>query len=226
MKDKIIEIFKSVNFLISNEIAEKLLKYYKILIRENAKYNLTAISDFDDVVIKHFVDSAVAIQYFSGKVLDVGSGAGFPGMVLAIINPQLNVTLVDSLNKRVNFLNMLINELDLKNVRAIHCRIEDFKEKEAFNCVTARAVAEVPTLLEYLLPFVKIGGRAILYKSNNVFSEIEKSNLALKILGGDLEEIAKFSLFENLRTLVVVKKIGKTPNNFPRGGNLPRKKPL
>lgn len=226
MKEKIKKMFEQAKIFISDSQAEKLFAFFQILIRENEKYNLTAITEYDDVIKKHFIDSAVALNYFSGNVLDVGSGAGFPGIVLAILNEKLKLTLVDSLNKRVNFLNMVKDELKLNNITTFHSRIEDFKQKNSFDCVTARAVAELPTLLEYLLPFVKVGGRAIVYKGANCFEEVEKSSTALNVLGGQIEEISKFSLFDNLRTLVVVKKISKSPNNFPRGGNLPRKKPL
>lgn len=226
MTQKIKELFEKARIKISDNQAEKLLKFYNFLMAENEKYNLTAIKDFKDVVIKHFIDSAVATQYFYGKVLDVGAGAGFPGVVLAILNPKLEITLVDSLNKRVNFLNSLKNELKLSNIIAIHSRIEDFQKKAEFDCVTARAVAELPTLLEYLLPFLKIGGRAIIYKGGNCFEEVEKSSEALKILGGQIEEMTKYSIFDNLRTLITVRKVASTPHNFPRGGNLPRKKPL
>ncbi len=226
MKEKIKRMFDQVKIDISDEQAEKLFMFYQILMRENEKYNLTAIKDFEDVVKKHFIDSAIALPYFHGKVLDVGSGAGFPGIVLAILNEKLQLTLLDSLNKRVNFLNMVKEELEINNITAIHSRVEDFKQKNFFDCVTARAVAELPTLLEYLLPFVKIGGRAVIYKGSNCFDEVEKSSEALKILGGQIEEMANYSLFDNTRTLVIVKKMFSSPNNFPRGKNLPRKKPL
>ena len=226
MKEKIISLFKQAKMHISENQAEKLLKYYQILMQENEKYNLTAIKDFDEVVIKHFIDSAAGTPYFSGKVLDVGSGAGFPGVVLAIMNPKLEITMVDSLNKRVNFINLLKKELNLINTNVKHLRIEDLKEREGFDCVTARAVAELPTLLEYLLPFVKVGGRAVIYKGSNFFDEVEKSASAMKILGGQLEEITKYSLFDNFRALITIKKVHSTPLGYPRGGNLPRKKPL
>lgn len=226
VKEKIKKMFDQVKIAISDDQAEKLFKFYQILMRENEKYNLTAIKDFEEVVKKHFIDCALALPYFHDMVLDVGSGAGFPGIVLAILNDKLELTLLDSLNKRVNFLNMVKKELDLSNITTLHSRIEDFKEKNSFDCVTARAVAELPTLLEYVLPFVKIGGRAIIYKGSNCFEEVEKSSDALKILGGQLEEMSKYPLFDNLRTLVIVKKIFNTPLKFPRGGNLPRKNPL
>ena len=226
MKERIKELFAQAKLHISDSQAEKLFKYYEILKQENEKYNLTAITEFEDVVKKHFIDSAAGILFFKGRVLDVGSGAGFPGVVLAILNPKLEITLLDSLNKRINFLNLIKKELNLTNIDAKHERIEDFLEKQKFDVVTARAVAEMPTLLEYLLPYVKVGGRVVVYKGSNFFDEIEKSSNALNVLGGQIEEITKFNLFDSFRALIVVRKVKNTPTGFPRGGNLPRKKPL
>ena len=187
---------------------------------------MTAITNFEDVVVKHFIDSALAINEFKGKVLDVGSGAGFPGVVLAIMNSALNITLVDSLAKRVNFLNSLIEKLDLKNVVAKHIRIEDLKEKEAFDCVTARAVAPLPILCEYLLPFVKKSGKAIIYKGADGLNELKDSQKAIKILGGQLEGVQNFKLNDSTRMIFTIRKINPTPPNYPRPNNLPRKKPI
>ena len=211
---------------ISQKQAEKFEKYYQFLIEENKKFNLTAITEFEDVVLKHFIDSAVAVGKFKGKVLDVGSGAGFPGIVLAILRDDIQITLLDSLNKRVNFLNSLIELLELKNVKAVHARIEDFEEKQAFDCVTARAVANMQTLSEYLLPFVKIGGKAIIYKGADFFEELENAQNAIKTLGGQLEEIERYNLNDMMRAIIVLRKVGSAPAKFPRGGNLPRKNPL
>lgn len=225
-EEYITQVFLHHRMKISQQQAQKFKKYYDFLVQENQKFNLTAITNFEDVVLKHFVDSAVAVGKFKGSVLDVGSGAGFPGVVLAILRDDLQITLLDSLNKRVNFLNQLIMLLQLKNVKAVHARVEDFKEKQQFDCVTARAVANMQTLSEYLLPFVKIGGRAIIYKGAEFFDELENSQNAIKTLGGQLEEIERYNLKDAMRAIVVLRKISAAPSKFPRGGNLPRKNPL
>ena len=225
-EEYITQVFLHHRMKISQQQAQKFKKYYDFLTQENQKFNLTAITNFEDVVLKHFVDSAVAVGKFKGSVLDVGSGAGFPGVVLAILRDDLQITLLDSLNKRVNFLNQLIMLLQLKNIKAVHARIEDFKEKQQFDCTTARAVANMQTLSEYLLPFVKIGGRAIIYKGAEFFDELENSQNAIKTLGGQLEEIERYNLKDAMRAIVVLRKISAAPSKFPRGGNLPRKNPL
>ena len=225
-EEYITQVFLHHRMKISQQQAQKFKKYYDFLVQENQKFNLTAITNFEDVVLKHFVDSAVAVGKFKGSVLDVGSGSGFPGVVLAVLRDDLQITLLDSLNKRVNFLNQLIMLLQLKNVKAVHARVEDFKEKQRFDCVTARAVANMQTLSEYLLPFVKIGGRAIIYKGAEFFDELEKSQNAIKTLGGQLEEIERYNLKDAMRAIVVLRKVSAAPSKFPRGGNLPRKNPL
>lgn len=220
------QMFSKQGFSISDMQAQQFETYFNFLVQENEKYNLTAITEFEDVVNKHFIDCALAAQYFKGKVLDVGSGAGFPGIVLAILKPELDILLLDSLNKRINFLNVLIEKLDLKNVRTIHSRIEDLKEKENFDFVTARAVANLSTLSEYLLPFVKVGGKAIIYKGAEFFEEVEKAQSAIKELGCQLEAIEKFALNDMVRAIIIIRKINHTPSKFPRSGNQPRKNPL
>lgn len=220
------QMFSKQGFFVSDMQAQQFETYFNFLVQENEKYNLTAIIEFEDVVNKHFIDCALAAQYFEGKVLDVGSGAGFPGVVLAILKPELDILLLDSLNKRINFLNALIEKLELKNVRTIHSRIEDLKEKESFDFVTARAVANLSTLSEYLLPFVKVGGKAIIYKGAEFFEEVEKSQSAIKELGCQLEAIEKFALNDMVRAIIILRKINHTPSKFPRSGNQPRKNPL
>lgn len=224
--DEIKQAFLGYRMKISQEQAEKFKTYYEFLIEENKKINLTAITEFEDVVLKHFIDSAVAVSKFKGSVLDVGSGAGFPGIVLAILRNDLQITLLDSLNKRITFLNELIKLLNLKNVKTVHSRIEDFNQKQMFDCVTARAVANLQTLSEYLLPFVKIDGKAIIYKGADFFDELENAQNAIKVLGSQVEEVERYNLNGMSRALLVLRKIMPAPQNFPRSGNLPRKKPL
>lgn len=225
-KERISEIFKQEGFNITDKQVQQFEDYYNFLVEENEKYNLTAITDFEDVVYKHFIDCGVGINFFEGKVLDVGSGAGFPGIVLAILNDKLQITLVDSLNKRVNFLNQLIEKLQLKNVKAIHARAEEFKEKESFDRVTARAVANLSTLSEYLLPFVKMNGKAIIYKGADFFEEVESAQNAISELGCQIEEIKRYRYLDNTRSIIVLRKIKQTPSKYPRSGNQPRKNPL
>ena len=225
-KTEIIEkMFAEQGIKLSSEQAKQFETYYNFLVEENEKFNLTAITEFEEVVVKHFIDSAVGIRYFSGKVLDVGSGAGFPGVVLAILNPKLDILLLDSLNKRINFLNELIEKLSLKNVKTIHCRIEDLKEKGKFDFVTARAVANLSTLSEYLLPFVKIGGKAIIYKGADFFEEVEKAQSAIKELGCQLEGIDRYMVKDNSRAIITIRKMAASPAKYPRSGNQPRKNP-
>lgn len=220
------KVFHENGMDITDKSASQLFTYYKYLVEENNKFNLTAITDFKDVVYKHFLDSALAIKNFKGKVLDVGSGAGFPGIVIAILNPNLKITLLDSLNKRINFLSELIKILNLKNVEAAHCRIEDYNKKEEYDVVTARAVANLSTLAEYLIPFLKIGGNAVIYKGADIFEELESAQEAISVLGAQISEIQRYNYENNSRALIILRKIRKTPGNYPRKGNLPRKKPL
>ena len=218
--------FKKAGFIISKDQAEKFVNFYQTLVEENQKYNLTAITEFNEVVQKHFIDSALALPLFNGKVLDVGSGAGFPGIVLAILNPKLQLTLLDSLNKRVNFLNIVKSRLNLTNINPIHARIEEYKEKGSFDCVTARAVANLSSLSEYLLPFVKKNGRAIIYKGAEFYQELENAQNAIKVLGAQTEEIQKYMLGDAMRAVIVLRKISSCPSKYPRPGNQPRKNPL
>ena len=218
--------FLQNGFSLTNEQAQAFEKYYDFLIQENEKYNLTAITSFEDVVTKHFVDSALAFENFSGKVLDVGSGAGFPGVVLAILNPKLQITLVDSLNKRINFLNEVIKLLGLKNVTALHSRVEDLKEKETYDVVTARAVAHLPTLVEYLAPFAKVGGKCVIYKGAEAFEEVESAQKAIKEVGCQLEGMQSFKLKDMSRCVIILRKIDHAPSKYPRPQNKPRKNPI
>lgn len=201
--------------------------YYNILIEWNEKFNLTAITEKEEVLIKHFADSIAAVDIIKGKVLDIGAGAGFPSLPLKIFNPDIELVMIDSLNKRITFLNEIIKKLELKNAEAIHSRAEDYKEKGKFDFVVARAVAHLPTLLEYMMPFVKVGGKAVCYKSDGIDKEIDEAKKAVKVLGGESVEIQTFMLDENTpRKLVIIKKVRETPKNYPRSGNKPRTSPI
>lgn len=230
MKTK--DLFKSFNYDLSDN--KKLLfnNYCQYLIEKNKEFNLTAITEIDEIWVKHFLDSILPLNEIkdNSKILDVGTGAGFPGVPLKIMNDSLNVTLLDSLNKRINFLNELIEKLGLKNIKTIHSRAEDYVKvsRETFDYVVSRAVAKLPTLLEYCLPYVKVGGYFIAYKSVNTDEEIEISKNALKILGGqiDKEKSRTINLEDNTRTLIFIKKIRNTPIKYPRGQNKPKNTPL
>lgn len=226
------KLFEKYNIELTEK--QKLLfnNYYDFLIKKNNEINLTAITEKQDVWIKHFLDSVLTIDMIkdNSKILDVGTGAGFPGVPLKIMNETLNITLLDSLNKRINFLNDLISLLNLKDIKTIHSRAEDFinVSRETFDYVVSRAVAKLPTLLEYCLPYVKVGGYFIAYKSVNTEEEINESLNALKILGGEIdkEKTKTIDLEGNLRTLLFIKKIKNTPNKYPRNQNKPKNQPL
>ncbi|HZK26921.1 MAG TPA: 16S rRNA (guanine(527)-N(7))-methyltransferase RsmG [Thermoclostridium sp.] len=220
--------------LTENQIAN-FERYHKMLIEWNEKINLTAITDERDVVIKHFIDSISIIQFIPKNalnIIDVGTGAGFPGIPLKVVKDQLNITLLDSLEKRVRFLNSIINEIGISGIRTIHARAEDLgKDKEHRECYdvgTARAVASLSVLCEYILPFVRIGGYFICMKGSDVENEISDSKTALSILGGEIEKVVNFSLpFEKSeRNIILIKKIRHTPTKYPRKSGKPTKTPL
>lgn len=209
-------------------------EYMNLLLEWNEKINLTAITEPEEVILKHFIDSLTINKYIENNksIADVGTGAGFPGIPLKIYRPDLNITLVDSLNKRINFLNNVISKLDLKDIFTVHSRIEDFgkdkKYRENFDYVTARAVANLTTLSEYLIPISKIGGKCICMKGNDISEEIENSKKAINILGGRIQKQDEFKLPNSdiSRNIIVIDKIKNTPNKYPRKAGMPAKEPL
>lgn len=204
-------------------------RYAEMLTERNEKVNLTAITDTDEIRVKHFTDSLAAIDLIKtgATVLDIGSGAGFPGIPLKIARDDISVTLLDSVNKKVAFMNDVIADLGLKNIEAVHARIEDFPHKGEFDVAVSRAVAELTTLAEYALPFVKVGGTFVAYKSEKAEAEAAAAGNAVALLGGRLREIREVNVAPRLtRRLIVVDKIAPTPPKYPRGKNLPRLKPL
>lgn len=206
---------------------------YKIfidyLLEVNAHTNLTTITDIDEIKIKHIEDSLSVLDLIkeNDKVLDIGSGAGFPGIPLAI-EKKIDLTLIDSVNKKVKFMNQAIEKINLQNARAIHARAEDFAKdnREKYDVVVSRAVANMTTLSELCLPFVKVGGIFIALKGPKADEELEEAKNAIKILGGKVIDIERFDLSGNERANIVVKKIHPTKHKYPRGKNLPKIKPL
>lgn len=229
---RIIEIFNKYGVKIDKNQEKMFENYYKYLIEENEKYNLTAITEENEVIFKHFLDSVLAVKNITknAKIIDIGSGAGFPAIPLKIVRPDLTIYMVDSLNKRVNFLNELIKKLNLDNTFAIHSRAEDFikNNREKFDFAVARAVAPLNILLEYLIPYVKVGGKLLIYKSQKLDEELETAQNALKILCGNVDKVENFFIEEyNLeRKILVINKYKPTPAKYPRSQNKPKLKPL
>lgn len=231
------------------ELSEKqlsqFLTYYEMLVEWNKVMNLTAITDFDEVCKKHFIDSLSLVKTYdvifsddvqsglsSVSVIDVGTGAGFPGIPLKIAFPDLKITLLDSLQKRVNFLQTVIDELSLQEIEAIHGRAEDFAKKgklrEKYDICISRAVANLSTLSEYCLPYVKVEGYFISYKSEKITEEMQNAEKALSVLGGSVEKQVEFMIpaSDIYRNLVVIHKIKETPALYPRKAGVPSKNPL
>lgn len=237
---------KELHIELSDHQVNQFITYYELLTEWNSFMNLTAITDFDEVCKKHFVDSISLIKakedifHITGKdlekdaltIIDVGTGAGFPGIPLKIVFPHLKITLLDSLNKRVKFLNEVIEKLQLKGITAVHGRAEDFARKENyrnhFDLALSRAVANMSTLSEYCIPFVKAEGLFIPYKSEKISEELANANNALSILGGVITKQIEYTLPESdyYRNLVIIQKKKDTPKKYPRKAGLPSKEPL
>ncbi len=213
---------------------DQFYKYMNMLIEWNEKINLTAIVEPKEVILKHFVDSLTISKYIekNSYIADVGTGAGFPGIPLKILRDDIKVVLVDSLNKRIKFLDEIINKLELKNIKAIHSRAEEFGQnveyREQFNIVTSRAVANLSTLSEYLMPLAKVGGKCLCMKGPEIEEEVNNGKIAIKILGGTITNIYKFNLPQSEigRTIVEITKKDKTNKKYPRKAGLPSKEPL
>ena len=232
--DLFIEETKKIGIELTSQQLEKLNQFYELLISWNQKMNLTRIIEKEDVYLKHFYDSLTLSKVIDLKqdltLCDVGSGAGFPGIVLKICFPNLKITLLDSLQKRVNYLNEIIKELDLKNIEAIHTRAEDYakQNREKFDIAVSRAVARLNVLCEYCLPYVKVGGLFVAMKGPNADEELDGAENALKLLGGKVEKVHKFNLpcDEGERTIIVIKKVKPTPKQYPRISGKIKSQPL
>lgn len=233
-KEILTEKANKIGITLKENQIEKFFIYMEQLLIWNEKINLTAITEPEEIILKHFIDSITISKYIreNSKIVDVGTGAGFPGIPLKIIRSDLEVVLLDSLNKRINFLNEIIEKLDLKKTEAVHSRVEEFAKntvnREKFDCSTSRAVANMATLSEYLIPLVKIGGKSICMKGSNIQEELEQSRNAINVLGGKIEMIDSFKLPDTSyeRNIVIIDKIKSTPLKYPRKAGTPAREPI
>lgn len=228
------EYLKELDLKLEKNQIEQFYNYMQILIEWNEKMNLTAITEEKEIIIKHFIDSLTIYKYLSNEksLIDVGTGAGFPGIPIKILKPEMEIVLLDSLNKRVKFLEEVINKLELKNIVAVHGRAEDFGKninyREKFDVVTSRAVANLPTLLEYLAPFVKVNKKCICMKGQDVEEELKKAKKAIDLFGLKVQEMDTFLLprTDMRRNLVVLDKVKSLDKRFPRKAGMPAKEPI
>ena len=226
----------ALDIALTNRQQEQFVKFYELLVEWNKVMNLTGITEYEEVNEKHFVDSLSLVQAIDVNkvetVIDVGTGAGFPGIPLKITFPHLKIVLLDSLNKRINFLNTVIDVLGLTEITTIHGRAEDYAKqteyREQFDLCVSRAVANLSTLSEYCLPYVKTGGMFIPYKSGEIDDEVQQAKKAIHTLGGKLDEVIKFQLpgTEINRSFVKIHKIQNTAKRYPRKAGMPAKEPL
>lgn len=231
---KLKELLIMIGIEVSDKECENLYKYMNLLIEWNKRINLTAIIDPEEIILKHFVDSLMIEKYIGegNKVIDVGTGAGLPGIPLSIIKENNEFILADSLNKRINFLEIVRKEIGINNVNLIHGRAEELARnqqyRQQYDIVVSRAVARLNILLEYMIPFLKIGGTCICMKAANCEEEISEANKAIELLGGKIEFIDKTTLpnTEILRNNIIIKKIKETPNKYPRKPGTPVKEPI
>lgn len=234
--DLLVDGCKNLGIELTDHQIEAFMIYYEALIEKNKVMNLTAITEFEDVVLKHFVDSLTIVKAVDmgsiNRILDLGTGAGFPGIPLKIVFPEIEFVLLDSLNKRINFLNEIIEKCRFNKITAVHGRAEELARKkeyrESFDLCVSRAVANLSSLSEYCIPYVKKEGYFIPYKSGNIDMELKEANKAVNILGGSIEDTVKFHLpgSDIERSLIVIKKVKETPGKYPRKAGLPSKDPI
>ena len=236
MNKLLLDKISELSIDLSDKQVSQFIRFYELLVEWNKVMNLTGITEYDQVVEKHFVDSLSIVKSIDIKnvnsVIDIGTGAGFPGIPLKIAFPHLKITLLDSLNKRIKFLNAVIDELGLEDIHTTHGRAEDFAKqteyREQYDLCVSRAVANLSTLSEYCLPYVKVNGLFVPYKSGDIEEELNNSKKAVQILGGKIENTFKFELpgTDIGRSIVNIKKIKNTGKKFPRKAGLPSKEPL
>ena len=232
-KNVFIEESKYLNLEISEKKLKLFFDYMKGIIEWNDKINVTAITDEKMFIVKHFVDS-LAINKFavsSNSIIDIGTGGGFPGIPLKIMNKDSKITLIDSVNKKLNVIRDITKDMDLGSLEIIHSRAEDLASKteyrEMYDMATTRAVSNFTTILEYMLPFVKVGGIAVCMKGPNFKEELEEAKVAIDVLGGKFEKIESLNVGEELeRNIIIIKKVKNTPKKFPRGQGKPLKEPI
>ena len=231
---KFLDGLEELQISLHEDQMQQFLAYYEMLVETNKVMNLTAITEFDEVIEKHFLDSLSLIRVYDlrreVKILDMGTGAGFPGVPLKIAFPEIDLVLADSLNKRIKFLQDVIERLGLKKINAVHARAEELGKnkdyREKFDLCVSRAVANLASLSEYCIPFVNEGGMFISYKSGEIEDEVEQSKKAVSILGGAYRQVYKFDLYEQKRSFVLIQKKKKTPKAYPRKAGTPTKLPL
>lgn len=225
-----------IGLFLSGEQMNQFNLFYELLIEKNKVMNLTAITEYDEVVLKHFIDSIIIYKNIRNdkieSIMDVGTGAGFPGIPLKILFPEIKITLLDSLNKRINFLNEVIEKLELKNIDCVHGRAEDIghmpEYREQYDLVVSRAVANLSSLSEYCIPFVKVGGKFISYKSGNIEDELESAKRAIQLLNSNIDEVNKYTLPKSdmQRSLIIMNKRKELSRKYPRKAGMPTKQPL
>lgn len=230
------EKLKELDITLSEKQQVQFYRYYELLVEWNKVMNLTGITEYEEVNEKHFIDSLSLVKVLDiskiNTVIDVGTGAGFPGIPLKIVFPHLKVTLLDSLNKRIKYLDTVIDELELKDIHTIHGRAEEYARKEEYrekyDLAVSRAVANLSTLSEYCVPYVKVGGMFVPYKSGEIDEEVKAAQTAIKVLGGKQTEVVKFTLpgSDINRSFVKIQKVKSTGKKFPRKAGLPAKEPI
>ena len=232
-KTEFLEYLKKINITPNKKQLEQLDHFYHLLIEWNKKINLTRITEEKEVYLKHYYDCLTINRVIDLKKIkslcDVGTGAGFPGIVIKILFPHIKITLIDSLKKRIDYLNVIIKELELENIVAIHTRAEDYaiNYRETYDVAVSRAVANMSTLVEYLIPFVKVNGIVICMKGPNFEEELKSAKKAIQVLGGKIEKIENLYINEELeRNIIIIRKVKATPKQYPRNQSKPLKDPI